>query len=150
LFTLSLSHALVYLFSAENGTYWAAARFLEAERVAPNRAVTSVAMNRSIHNKRPKMIPQTQPTKKKTTTKNTKTTDKPNTRKRSKNASATMAAEATTTAHLARPWKRAKKSVREAAVELMRRIVQVDTTATAATEDRVGDNHAQIVQKVRA
>ena len=65
----------------------------------------------------------------------------------SKPASCNKRKVATTQTVVARPWKRAKKNVREAAVALMKRIENV---ATDATEDRVFDNRVQIIQKVRS
>jgi hypothetical protein len=46
-----------------------------------------------------------------------------------------------------RPWKRAKKNVREAAVQLMRRIGRVD--APGVSTSTVYDSRTQIIQKVR-
>jgi hypothetical protein len=66
------------------------------------------------------------------------------------NAAASPSASAYPTKRLCkvvRPWKRAKKNVREAAVQLMRRIGRVD--APGVTTSTVFDSRTQIIQKVR-
>lgn len=123
---------------AENGTYWAAARYLEAERVDPHRTVTSVAIKDYIkraydHQQQNHHQPDTG-----TRVAKRKEDPTPTGRKRKTKTYST-------TEDAARPWKRTKKSVRVAAVALMKRIVRVKI---GAIEDCVYDSCAQIIKKV--
>jgi hypothetical protein len=119
LFLVDSSISFLVFGSVENGTYWAAARYLEAERVDPNRANTSVVTD---------FIPVQHIPPRRTQSRSNQ---------RSVVASAPIAHE--------QCKKRQKKSYREDAIELMERVIN---TPCDETEDRIYETHQYIIEQV--
>ena len=125
----------------ENGTYWAAARYLEAERVHPNRTNKSVVL--------PPLAPTTSPTK----------TSNHKSKKRKYSTSTSTRSNATRRKGRSSPPlptapKRYKKSHREDAIQYMTSIQAMIVPSTwpnivGSVGDSMVQHRTQMIQKVR-
>ena len=125
----------------ENGTYWAAARYLEAERVHPNRTNKSVVL--------PPLAPTTSPTK----------TSNHKSKKRKYSTSTSTRSNATRRKSRSSPPlptapKRYKKSHREDAIQYMTSIQAMIVPSTwpnivGSDGDSMVQHRTQMIQKVR-
>jgi hypothetical protein len=107
----------------ENGTYWAAARYLEAERVDPYRTQTSVVTE--FYPPMQQIPPRQNKSKRKSITSTTPHEPDPS----------------------ATSLKRHKKSQRQDAMNRMQQIVD---TPCDATEDRIYETGPYIIEQVRS